>query len=350
MITVVYGTRPEAIKLAPVVEELRSRSSQVRVICTGQHQELLDAVALKADLELDLMEINQTPAVFIARTLKRLDEEISGEWVVVQGDTATAFAAALVAFHKKIPIAHVEAGLRTYDLEAPFPEEGYRQMVDRIATRLYAPTMRAKMNLIQEGRLAQDIKVTGNTGIDAAMRAGLGKSHGQPPFILVTIHRREAFGEPIENVCRALLRIAQTTNLHVVLPMHPNPNVRSTLERMLAHEQIHLIAPLNYRDLLATLCASMCVVTDSGGIQEEAPTFGIPILVTRATTERQEAIEAGAAKFVGFDEDAIVREVTRLHTEPHAREKMAVQRHLFGDGLASQRIADDLLGKSHDHQ
>lgn len=349
MITVVYGTRPEAIKLAPVVDELRSRSSQVRAICTGQHQELLDAVALKADVALELMEPNQTPTAFIARALKRIDEELdaSTEWVLVQGDTATAFAASLVAFQRKISIGHVEAGLRTYDLEAPFPEEGYRQMIDRIATRLYAPTMRAKENLIREGRLQSDILITGNTGIDAAMRAGLGRSHGKPPFILVTIHRRESFGAPIEQVCRALLRIVKTTDLNVVLPMHPNPNVRRTLEAMLRGQpQIQLIDPLGYTDLLATMCHSMCVLTDSGGIQEEAPTFGIPVLVARATTERPEAIEAGAARFVGFDEDLIVREVIRLHTEPHVRAQMAVPRYLFGDGQASERIANDLLRKT----
>lgn len=345
MITVVYGTRPEAIKLAPVVEELRKRSA-VHVICTGQHRSLLDAIELRADLYLDLMEPDQTPTAFVARALKRLDEDLQGRWVVVQGDTATAFAGALAAFHKKIPVAHVEAGLRTHDLAAPFPEEGYRQMIDRIATRLYAPTPWARENLLQEGRLDADIKVTGNTGIDAALRTGRGKCHGRFPFILATIHRREAFGAPIENVCKALLRIVQTTNLNVVFPMHPNPHVRDAVTRTLRGEpRIRLVEPLSYKDLLDTMQNAMCVVTDSGGIQEEAPYFGVPVLVARETTERQEAIKAGASRLVGFDEDAIVREVTRLHLDPEARAEMAVPRYIFGDGMASERIANDLMGE-----
>jgi UDP-N-acetylglucosamine 2-epimerase len=352
MITVVYGTRPEAIKLAPLVKELRGRKANVRVVSTGQHYELLRGVDLVPDIELALMETNQSPSEFLSRALKRLDDILKdgAKWVVVQGDTATAFAAALAAFHLRIPVAHVEAGLRTCDLTAPFPEEGYRQMIDRIADRLYAPTDVSVANLVREHVAQHKILVTGNTGVDAALQAvsfGLGHCEWPTPFVLATLHRRESFGAPMQSVCRALLRVVHASDLHVVLPVHPNPTVRDTVEAMFRGEtRIHLTAPLAYVDLLAAMQQCLCVLTDSGGIQEEAPAFGVPVLVARETTERPEAIDAGASQLVGFDEETIVRAVVRLREHPEVRAAMAVPRQIFGDGMASKRIADDLLMKT----
>jgi UDP-N-acetylglucosamine 2-epimerase len=295
------------------------------------------------------MQPGQTPSQFIARATERLDAslaELAPSFLLAQGDTATAFAATLAAFHRKIPTGHVEAGLRTYRLDAPFPEEAYRQMVDRVATRLYAPTEGARANLLREGRAAGDILVTGNTGIDAVLalaQSGDGRCLGAAPFVLATLHRREAFGAPLEAMCRALVRIARDAGLGVVLPVHPNPGVRRTVrERLAGVPGITLTDPLPYPDLVQTMLGALCVVTDSGGIQEEAPTLGVPVLVTRETTERPEAVEAGSAVLVGFAEDRIVEEVIRLHRDPAARARMAVKRPVYGDGKASERIAEDV--------
>lgn len=342
MIAVVYGTRPEAIKLFPVVDTLRERGAEVRVICTGQHEGLLDEIPIHPDVNLALMKENQAPSAFVASAMTALDKSFTDsrpEFVLVQGDTASAFAGALAAFHHKIPSGHVEAGLRTYRLDAPFPEEGYRQMVDRIATRLYAPTEKAKSNLLTEGRL--DVLVTGNTGIDAALSVKGGECWGDPPFVLATLHRREAIGEKMKAVGRALIRIARTTDMQIVVPLHPNPNVQAILREMLKDEpRVRLVRPLNYPDFIATMKKAACVVTDSGGIQEEAPNFGVPVLVARETTERPEAVEAGSAALVGFDETFIVALVTRIRSEPH--HTMTKVRQIFGDGRASGRIAADL--------
>jgi UDP-N-acetylglucosamine 2-epimerase (non-hydrolysing) len=354
-IVVVYGTRPEAIKLGPVIRALRARQGvRVTALCTGQHRELLAnaeaTVASAPDIELSLMQPGQTPLQFIARATERLDvalRDLSPRMLIAQGDTATAFAAVLGAFHMKILTGHVEAGLRTYRLDAPFPEEAYRQMIDRVATRLYAPTAGARENLIHEGRAAADVVVTGNTGIDAVLELehrGVGRCLGTPPFVLATLHRREAFGPPLEAMCRALLRIAREGGLGVVLPVHPNPNVQRTVQTLLAKEpNITLTDPLAYPDLVQTMLGALCVITDSGGIQEEAPTLGVPVLVTRETTERPEAIEAGSAALVGFSEERIVQEVLRLHRDPRAHAAMAVKRPVYGDGRASERIADDVM-------
>jgi UDP-N-acetylglucosamine 2-epimerase (non-hydrolysing) len=358
-LAVVYGTRPEAVKLAPVARAARSAGTlDVTVICAGQHRELLAnaeaAFAGLPDVELGLMRDGQTPVEFIARAVDKLDALLAKQspaMVLVQGDTATAFAATLVAFHRGIATGHVEAGLRTYDLLAPFPEEGYRQMIDRIATRLYAPTEISRQNLVSEGRRASDVLVTGNTGIDAVMAiaaSGLGRSWGEPPFVLSTLHRREAFGEPLRRMCRALRRIALEGKLSVLLPVHPNPNVRATVHELLGDVPgVRLCDPLPYPDLVQTMLRAVCVVTDSGGIQEEAPTLGVPVLVTRETTERPEAVSAGSALLVGNDEDRIVSEVLRLHQDPAARAKMATPRNVYGDGKASARILSDVLATIH---
>jgi UDP-N-acetylglucosamine 2-epimerase (non-hydrolysing) len=352
-IAIVYGTRPEAIKLGPVVSAFRRRNVAVSVLCTGQHRELLEnaevALAARPDVELGLMRPGQTPSQFIASAMERIDgvlAEIAPRFVLAQGDTATAFVATLAAFHRRIPSGHVEAGLRTWRLDAPFPEEGYRQMVDRVATRLYAPTAGARANLLREGRAEGDVIVTGNTGIDAVLQVAagdLGRCVGEPPFVLATLHRREAFGRPLEAMCRALARLTRE-GLNVVLPVHPNPDVGRTVHAILGAEpRVKLVAPLPYPDLVRTMLGALCVVTDSGGIQEEAPTLGVPVLVTRETTERPEAVEAGAAILVGFEEDRIVEEVVRLLRNAGAREKMAVPRFVYGDGKASERIADDVM-------
>lgn len=349
MILVIYGTRPEAIKLAPLVRELRSRKAHVYVVCTGQHVELLRGVDMVPDVDLRLMRDDHAPSEFVGRVLLALDvylRESLAEWVVVQGDTSSAFAGALAAFHRGIKVAHVEAGLRTYDRAAPFPEEGYRQMIDRIADNLYAPTNTARSYLCDEN-VQGKIVVTGNTGVDAALHAislGWGRCEWPTPFVLATMHRRESFGDPMRAICRALLRVVHARDLHVVLPVHPNPAVREVVEDILGHEpRVHLTAPLAYVDLLAAMQKCLCVVTDSGGIQEEAPTLGVPVLVTRETSERMEAVHAGNAILTGWNEDLIVREVLELHDNEAHRIRMGTPRPVFGDGQASKRIADDLL-------
>ena len=346
-VVVVYGTRPEAIKLISVIEALRARGAWVQVICTGQHRELLVGLVegAEADFDLGLMQNRQTPSEFLARAMASLEPFIASDTklVLVQGDTASAFAGALAAFHRQVPIGHIEAGLRTYDFAAPFPEEGYRQMIDRIATRLYAPTDEAARNLVREGR--EDWVLTGNTGIDAALNVvekNLGKSAvGEGQFVLATLHRREADGAPAEAVCRALARLAG--HVKVVLPVHPNAMAR----RLLEGSSVQLIEPLNYPDLIQTLRRAACVITDSGGIQEEAATFGVPMLITRTKTERQEAVRVGAARLVGYDEDLILSSALPLLAPVGPKNDvyncLAVYTTYYGDGKAGDRIAKDIL-------
>jgi UDP-N-acetylglucosamine 2-epimerase (non-hydrolysing) len=330
MITIIYGTRPEAIKLAPLVRELRKRHKPVTVVCTGQHRELLGAVTLTPDIELDLMHYGQRPETFLARALEVLDVR-GADLVVVQGDTVSAFAGALAAFHRGIPVGHVEAGLRTHRFDAPFPEEGYRQMIDRVAAKRWAPTKHAKQQLLLEGLSST---VTGNTGIDAALQAVGGTSAGTSPYMLVTLHRREAFGEPIAAVCRAILRIVRQSDLTAIVPVHPNGALREHLQN---EPKVKLVSPLSYEDLLATLKDAELVLTDSGGIQEEAPIFGVHALVARETTERPEGVSAGVATLVGFDEERIVQDALDVYDRGNQSPQM-----IYGDGHASERIADDI--------
>jgi UDP-N-acetylglucosamine 2-epimerase (non-hydrolysing) len=334
MIAVVYGTRPEAIKLWSVVEALRARGEAVLTLCTGQHRELLEGL-LTPDFNLKLMAPVQTSSEFIAKALPLIDARLkNAERVIVQGDTASAFAGALAAFHRKVPIAHVEAGLRTYDLAAPFPEEGYRQMIDRIATDLYPPTEDAAKNLRREG--LNHHKPTGNTGIDAAynvVRRELGKPAHSGSFVLATMHRREAAGEPAKAVHRALERINK--HIPIVMPVHPNGILPKG-------SGIDYVAPLDYPTLIQTLRKATFVITDSGGIQEEAATFGVPMLITRMTTEREEIVHIGGAKLVGFDEELIYAEAMKL-LDPAHRASMSVLTRYYGDGCAGERIAESLL-------
>ncbi|MEI7635647.1 MAG: UDP-N-acetylglucosamine 2-epimerase (non-hydrolyzing) [bacterium] len=359
-ILIIAGTRPEAIKLAPVVRELQRRDVFKTLLCaTAQHRHMLDQVLrifeLQPDWDLDLMSPGQTLPALTARLFERLPETLAKanpSCVIVQGDTTTAFAGAVSAFYQKIPVAHVEAGLRTNDPCAPFPEEINRRLVSVVARWHFAPTERARQNLLREGVPDKHITVTGNTVIDALLMAAP-SIHGAPPhlqaapgqrLILVTGHRRESFGEGIRNVCEALAEIARAfPGDRIVYPMHPNPNVLEPAQHILgAIPNIHLTHPVEYPDMIALMMESHIIITDSGGIQEEAPALGKPVLVTREVTERPEAIEAGCAKLVGTETDVIVREASRLLSDQRAYSRMAAARNPFGDGHASEIIAETL--------
>ena len=355
-ILLVAGTRPEAIKLAPVVRRLRQEPDlfETTLCVTAQHREMLDRVLeafdLRADLDLDLMRPDQTPSDVAARVLEAFDPvlvRLAPGWLIVQGDTTTAMAASLAAFHRRVRVGHVEAGLRTGDLTRPFPEEMNRRVVDLVAESHFAPTPRAARALAAEGVPAARIHCTGNTVVDALLEVA--RRQGECPetdSVLITAHRRESFGEPLGRVVRAVERLArafpQTQFLHV---SHPNPAVLAAVRRENAPRNVELLEPLDYPDLLRRLRACRLVLTDSGGIQEEAPTFGKPVLVLREKTERPEAVEAGRALLVGTDEERIVAEASRLLSDASARRAMAEGSNPFGDGLAASRIADALAGR-----
>lgn len=359
-VLVVVGTRPEAVKLAPVVMELERRPETTPILCaTAQHREMLDQVlrlfGLRPDHDLDLMKANQHPSDIAAAVLAGVSRVIEVEdpaAVVVQGDTTTAMAASLAGFLRKVPVAHVEAGLRSGTKRSPFPEELMRRVVSRVAELHFAPTVRAAENLRAERADAEGaIFLTGNTVVDAVKwiaqercRA-VGPEAGGRRLILLTAHRRENFGEPIRAICRAVLSIVERNpEIEVVYPVHPNPNIQVPVNELLGgHERIRLVPPLDYRELVDLLQRSYLVLTDSGGLQEEAPVFGKPVLVLRAETERPEAIEAGTAALVGADEAVIVREAERLLSDPIAHQRMAHAHSPFGDGLAARRIADILI-------
>jgi UDP-N-acetylglucosamine 2-epimerase (non-hydrolysing) len=353
---VIVGTRPEAIKMAPVLRRLRSEPDRFEpVLCaTAQHREMLDQVfelfELSPDIDLDLMRHDQSASELAARIFATLDPllaERRPDWLLVQGDTTTAMCASIAAFHRRIPVGHVEAGLRTGDLERPFPEEMNRRVIDVVARAFFAPTERAAAALKAEGAPAGAVHLTGNTVVDALQQ--LAAREGPAPeedLVLITAHRRESFGEPLERVLRAVSRLARefphTRFLHVA---HPNPSVSSAIRREPAPSNVERVEPLDYRGLLKALRRCRLVLTDSGGIQEEAPTFGKPVLVLRERTERPEGIEAGIARLVGTDEEAIVREASRLLSDESARRAMAAAHNPYGDGMASNRIADVLAGR-----
>lgn len=365
-VLLVYGTRPEAIKLAPVIRELDRRAGgpgsklSGSICATGQHRELLDEVhdlfGIKPHFDLKLMRPNQALPELTARALTAISEAIRVSRpaaVVVQGDTTSALAGALAAFYARVPVAHVEAGLRTHDLDAPFPEEMNRQVIGRLARWHFAPTPEARANLLAEGVGAAGIEVTGNTSIDAlrqvtAERLSVAPSEFIPSdgerLLLVTAHRRESFGAGFQSICAALREIvARFEDLRVVYPVHPNPNVRGPVEELLGnHPRIRLVAPLPYGEFVALLGATWAVLTDSGGLQEEAPGLGKPVLVMRDATERPEPIAAGTAVLVGTDVERIVAAVTRLHDDPAAYAAMATAKNPFGDGHAAERIVERL--------
>lgn len=351
------GTRPEAIKLAPVVLRLRAQPTvfETIVCATAQHREMLDATlatfGIRADIDLDLMRPGQSPSGVAAGVLAGLDPwlaENAPDWVIVQGDTTTAMAAALAGFHRRLPVAHVEAGLRTGDLEAPFPEEMNRRVVDLVSTALFAPTRRAADALKSEGAPPARVFVTGNTVVDALAWIAARQGDAVPEndrLVLVTAHRRESFGEPLRRIFRAVARLAtRFPELRFVLPVHPNPRVRQELGLLAGLPNLSLVEPAGYAQLVSWLRACRIVLTDSGGIQEEAPAFGKPTLVLRDTTERPEGVEAGVALLVGTDEERIVAEATRLLSDPESYAAVARRANPYGDGRAAERIATVLAG------
>ncbi|AKU93102.1 non-hydrolyzing UDP-N-acetylglucosamine 2-epimerase [Vulgatibacter incomptus] len=369
-ILVVMGTRPEAIKLAPVVRELRGQTDlcEVLVVSTGQHREMLAQVlaifGLEPDVNLEVMTPGQDLFDITSRTLlgmRTVLQTYKPDCVIVQGDTTTALGAAMAAFFERIPVAHVEAGLRTGDRCLPFPEEMNRRLIDQIAEWMFTPTRRSRDALIAEGVEDSRVTVTGNTVIDAllATRAlaqaraveipGLpaGCLDGLRP-ILVTAHRRESFGRTIDGICRALVRVVdQNPDVAVVYPVHLNPNIDGPVRRILGgRDRIHLLPPLGYLEFVSLMDRSHLVLSDSGGLQEETPSLGKPILVLRDVTERPEGIEAGVAMLVGTNEDGIVNGVQAVLSDPALFEKMARGANPYGDGTASERIAKILLSSS----
>jgi len=363
-ISVVFGTRPEAIKLAPVILALkRDPQFDCHVCVTAQHREMLDQVLqafeIVPDVDLNLMQPNQTLAGLTSRTIESLDRYLSEEqpdMVMVQGDTTTVFCAALSAFYHHIPIAHVEAGLRTFNLDSPWPEEANRVLTSHLAALHFAPTATSRANLLKEGVPDDKIFVTGNTVIDALFIA-LDKIKNAPPpipglpqhllrqdskerLILITGHRRENFGEGFNNICQAISQLAvRFPQIAFVYPVHLNPNVQKPVNGLLAsHPNIHLISPLDYLPFVALMNRATLILTDSGGVQEEAPSLGKPVLVMRETTERPEAVEMGTVKLVGANIKAIVDETTTLLTDDNAYIAMANAVNPYGDGRAAGRI------------
>lgn len=355
---VVFGTRPEAIKMCPVVLELKKRKKIKTIVCvTGQHREMLypciNAFHVKTDYDLSIMQQNQTLFDITTLILERIQKVLEKEKpdiVLVHGDTTTAFATALACFYMHIPIGHVEAGLRTYDLNSPFPEEFNRQAVGILASFHFAPTQRAKDNLLNEGKKEKRIFVTGNTAIDA-LKETVRCDYIHPELewakgsklILLTAHRRENIGKPMEQMFRAIKRIVDDIDcVKVIYPMHLNSAVRKIAKIIFGdNDRIHLIEPLDVLDFHNFMARSYLILTDSGGIQEEAPSLGKPVLVMRNTTERPEGVEAGTIRLVGTEEENIYREVCRLFNEDEY-EKMSKAINPYGDGKASWRIGEIL--------
>lgn len=355
----IMGTRPEAIKMAPVVQALRARGVHAPILATAQHRHLLDQVltffGLQAAWDLDAMRPDQNLSQLFARILPELERIIreSGAAVVLaQGDTTTVFASALAAFHARVPFAHVEAGLRSGDLSAPFPEEGMRRLTSAVATLNFAPTDLSAGALKREGCDPETIHMVGNSVIDAlldtASREALPWPEGVPPLAgnqslaLITLHRRENFGEPLLRILSALRAFAEARpDVRLVYPVHPNPNVHGPAWAALGNlPNVHLLDPVDYPTLVGLLKASHAVFTDSGGLQEEAPALGKPVLVFRSVTERPEAVAAGGVRLVGSDPEAFLREADRLWDDPAAYGAMAVPRFPYGDGQTGRRIAE----------
>ena len=361
-VLIVLGTRPEAIKLAPVIKHLEhTRGITSRVCITGQHREMLEPFIklfdIRPDYELKVMQSNQSLFDLTSRVLAGLEGVLKSELpdlVLVQGDTTTAFVASLAAFYLRIPVGHVEAGLRTNDKYRPFPEEINRRLITHLADLHFAPTERARANLLAEGIPEERVCVTGNTVIDALLMI-LELTKAQNPLtslpldltkriILVTAHRRESFGKGLAGICKAIRTIVQNVqDVQVVYPVHLNPNVRACVMKELSeHERVVLVDPLDYVSFVHLMNGSYLILTDSGGIQEEAPSLGKPVLVMRDVTERPEAIEAGVAKLVGTDADRIATEAVRLIRDEEAYNKMAKAQNPFGDGHAAPRIVEIL--------
>lgn len=354
----VFGTRPEAIKMAPLVHALEQNEHTESIVCvTAQHRQMLDQVLdifdIKPDYDLDIMEQRQTLATITEKSLHGLDtvlEEAKPDIVLVHGDTSTTFAGALAAFYHKIPVGHVEAGLRTYDKYSPFPEEMNRKLVGQIADLHFAPTARNRDNLARE-QITDGVLVCGNTVVDAIHMTVRDDFAFRDPalqaldfkndrVVLVTAHRRENYGEPMENICRAIARLSDRyPDVHFVYPVHLSPYVRETAEKFLGgRDRVHLIAPLAVDEMHNLMARCYLIMTDSGGLQEEAPSLGKPVLVLRHETERPEAIEAGTVKLAGIVEDQIFQMACELFDDAQAYEKMAHAVNPYGDGHTCARI------------
>ena len=355
---VTIGTRPEAVKMAPLIRALRDRPwARVRVLATGQHREMLaqilEPMGIRPDYDLDLMREDQQPAALLARLVPAVTEVLETEapdLVLVQGDTTTAMATGLACHYRQIPVGHVEAGLRTRDKFSPFPEEMNRRLLGCLADLHFAPTPLTAEHLRREGVDASTVFVTGNTVIDAlqAIVADLGLEQEEPgqqqeTRILVTMHRRESFGEPLERICTALLALADREDVRILYPVHPNPSVRERVHaRLCDHPRIELREPMSHPEFVRAMAAARLILTDSGGVQEEAPSLGRPVLVLREETERSEAVEAGCSLVVGTDVERILEAAHRLLDDPAAWAAMARIENPYGDGKASQRICDIL--------
>ncbi len=359
-ILTLLGTRPEAIKLAPVIYNLKKHPEQIQsVVCvTGQHRQMLDQVLalfdIQPDYDLALMRPNQSLAQITAHAIANLDTVIGREtpdWLLVQGDTTTVMAAALVGFYHKVKIGHVEAGLRTYDKFQPFPEEINRRITDLLGDLFFAPTESARQHLLSENVPAAKIYVTGNTGIDALHliskrdyiweQSPIRNVPQNKRLILVTAHRRENFGESFRNLCFAIrdLALRYKDDCHFVYPVHLNPNVQTPVHEILTNlPNVSLLEPVDYSTMVQLMKRSTLILTDSGGIQEEAPSLGIPVLVLREVTERPEAVECGVARLVGTNRDVIVHEAARLLDDVQYYQTMARVTNLYGDGHAAERI------------
>ncbi|MCU1293857.1 MAG: UDP-N-Acetylglucosamine 2-epimerase [Bryobacterales bacterium] len=359
-VLVVLGTRPEAIKLAPVILQLRRMSDELEtVLCvTAQHRSLLDGVLqlfeLYPEFDLDLMRPGQTLTGLTSRMLGAMEpvlEAVQPDLTLVQGDTTTTYCGALASFYAGVRIAHVEAGLRTFDVASPFPEEMNRAATTQLASLHFAPTEQASENLVRAGVPRRAVHVTGNTGIDAVLHVAKRLEAGMPSgvrlplaagrkLIVITAHRRESFGNPFRTICNAVAELARREDVQIVWPVHPNPNIEPIVRSVLAGKpNVHLIEPLEYAAFIDLLRKAFFVITDSGGVQEEGPSLGKPVLVLRNKTERPEAISVGAVKLVGYDPERIVREATLLLEDPSEHERMSRTQSPYGDGQAGERIA-----------
>lgn len=359
----IFGTRPEAIKMCPLVKELEKHEEIESIVCvTGQHRQMLDQVLdifhVEPDYDLNLMKERQTLTTITTSVLEGLEEllpRIKPDLVLVHGDTTTSSSSALAAFYQQIPVGHVEAGLRTYDIYSPFPEEMNRKIISQVAELFFAPTENNRNNLSKEN-IHKGVSVTGNTVIDAfqyTVKEGYQYKNdtldkidfSRSRFVLMTAHRRENLGRPLENICRAVKRLVEAhEDIEVVYPVHLNPAVRETVFSILGDtDRVHLIDPVDVEDMHNVMSRSYLVLTDSGGLQEEGPHFGIPVLVLRTETERPEAVDAGTVELAGVEEDDIFRMAERLLTDPEAYAEMARAINPYGDGHASERIAKEIL-------
>lgn len=356
-VMLVFGTRPEAIKMAPLVLELKKRQEFETVVCvTAQHRQMLDQVLsifnITPDFDLNIMKENQTLSMITSNAMLGVEQvirQVNPHIVLVHGDTTTSFASGLAAFYNHIPIGHVEAGLRTYNLQSPFPEEANRVFVDDIAEMFFAPTQTSKENLLRECKNEKDIFVTGNTAIDALKYTVQAKYENEilnwaegSRLILLTAHRRENLGEKMREFFQAIKHVlAEYQDVKIVYPVHLNPIVQNMAREMFGEEdRVRLIAPLNVLDFHNLMAKSYLILTDSGGVQEEAPSLGKPVLVLRDTTERPEGVEAGTLQVVGTEKNTVYHAIVRLLNDGELYERMSTAKNPYGDGNACQRIAD----------